>query len=78
MVTARRRDEELDDDELEALFRSAAEQQVARQLVAGYPVYSSGIGPDADKLYMEMPDGRCFQYELGPDGQPMLLRELAP
>lgn len=70
-------DDELTDEELDAIVRAAVERAVERQLAAGYPVYSSGIGADADKLYMDLPDGRRFQYDVDGDGRPVIIREIA-
>lgn len=68
-------DDELSDEELEAIFRTAVQRQIARQLAAGHPVYSSGTGPDADKLYVHTPDGQRLQYEVTEDGRRVIVRD---
>lgn len=66
------------DEEVLRLFREEARRRVERQLAAGRPVYFSGIGPEAHKLYLHLPNGRCFQYRVAADGQREIVGEFTP
>ena len=64
-------------DELEVLFRAEARRRVAAQLGSGEPVYSSGIGPEADHLLVRTPDGRLRRYRVQSDGQRLISDDVA-
>lgn len=55
------------------LFRAEAQTRVAALLKAGHPVYSGGVGPNADRLFMRFPDGRVARYRVGSDGQRIII-----
>lgn len=66
----------LNDDELMRRFRTYVRRDLATQLAAGHPVYYGGIGEDADKLFVHLPDGRRFEYHVTTDGAHEMIREL--
>ena len=63
-------------DEIVRRFRAGVQAEVAAQLAAGHPVFSCGLGADTGKLFMDMPDGRRFEYQVRADGTRDIVREV--
>lgn len=64
-------------EEIEAAAQAAVAEAVADHLAAGFPVFSCGLGEDAGKLFMDLPDGRRFEYRKRLDGTREIIREVA-
>jgi hypothetical protein len=62
--------------EIERRFREQVRREVAAHLAAGRPVFYGGLGEDAGKLFMLMPDGQRYEYRLRDDGTREIVREL--
>jgi len=65
-------------DALLQIFRAAVREEVAAHLAAGHPVFSCGLGDEAGKLFMRMPDRRRFEICPHTDGSYDILREADP
>ncbi len=61
---------------IERLFREQVQRDVAEHLAAGRPVYYGGVGADASKLFVHMPDGRRFEYRVREDRTREIVREV--
>ena len=68
---------DLNDDELLRRFRSRVRQEIATHLSSGQPIYYCGLGEDAGKLFMRLPDGRRVEYRLAEDGTREIVRDVA-
>lgn len=62
--------------EIERLFREQVQRDIAEHLAAGRPVYYGGIGAEANKLFVHMPDGRRFEYRVREDRTREIMREV--
>ncbi len=69
-------DVSVDRDELMQRFRRGVRRAVALQLAHGHPIHYGGSGDDSGRLFMRTPEGRRFEYRVGEDGTPEVLREL--
>ncbi len=62
--------------DIERLFREQVQRDIAEHLAAGRPVYYGGVGADAGKLFVQMPDGRHFEYRVREDYTREIVREV--
>jgi hypothetical protein len=63
--------------ELMRCVQEGVERRVAAQLAAGYPVFSSGLRDEADRLFMRTPDGVLHEYRMCADGTREVVRDLS-
>jgi len=62
-------------DELVRCVQDGVERLVDAQLAGGHPIFFSGVGPDAQRLFMQTPDGQRSEYWVGADGSREVLRD---
>ncbi len=63
-------------DEMTRLFQAQVRQDIAEHLAAGRPVYYGGMGAEANRLFVHMPDGRRFEYRVREDRTREIVREV--
>ncbi len=58
--------------ELSRLAQEGVKKEISKHKVAGRPIFYSR----ASVPIMELSDGRCFEYQLRPDGTREIIREV--
>ncbi|PSB00686.1 MmgE/PrpD family protein [Merismopedia glauca] len=60
--------------ELELLAQKGLESEIADRQAQGHPIFYSQEG----LLIMELPNGRCFEYQHTESGQRQIMRQVSP